>query len=92
MVSLSRRLAASTLISTLCLASALTVSPAQAGSKQQTLVDRATLAVQDIFQGTTPSSRAQRYLANTRGHGLPLGLSHVDRLRRRWRRVSSSLA
>lgn len=66
MVSLSRRLAASTLISTLCLASALTVSPAQAGSKQQTLVDRATLAVQDIFQGTTPSSRAQRYLAKAR--------------------------
>lgn len=66
MVSLSRRLAASTLISTLGLASALTVSPAQAGSKQQTLVDRATLAVQDIFQGTTPSSRAQRYLAKAR--------------------------
>uniref|UniRef100_UPI0038CD6689 lipid-binding SYLF domain-containing protein n=1 Tax=Asaia prunellae TaxID=610245 RepID=UPI0038CD6689 len=37
-----------------------------ATSKQQALVDRATLAVQDIFQGTTPSSRAQRYLARAR--------------------------
>ncbi|MFC0502757.1 lipid-binding SYLF domain-containing protein [Asaia krungthepensis] len=37
-----------------------------AASKQQALVDRATLAVQDIFQGTNPNSRAQRYLAKAR--------------------------
>nr|WP_242403423.1 lipid-binding SYLF domain-containing protein [Asaia platycodi] len=37
-----------------------------ATSTQQALVDRATLAVQDIFQGTTPNSRAQRYLAKAR--------------------------
>ncbi|NVN01514.1 MULTISPECIES: lipid-binding SYLF domain-containing protein [Asaia] len=62
MVSLSRRLVASTVL----LAAGLTAVPAMATPKQQALVDRATLAVQDIFQGTTPNSRAQRYLAKAR--------------------------
>lgn len=59
MVSFPRRLVASTVL----LATGLTALPAMATSTQQALVDRATLAVQDIFQGTTPNSRAQRYLA-----------------------------
>lgn len=42
------------------------ISTAHASTKQQNLVDRATLAVQDIFQGATPDSRAQRYLAKAR--------------------------
>jgi len=62
MVSFPLRLVASTVL----LATGLTAVPAMATSKQQALVDRATLAVQDIFQGTTPSSRAQRYLARAR--------------------------
>ncbi|RUT26980.1 hypothetical protein C0V97_01760 [Asaia sp. W19] len=62
MVSFPRRLVASTVL----LASGLTALPAVAASKQQALVDRATLAVQDIFQGTNPNSRAQRYLAKAR--------------------------
>ncbi|GAJ28555.1 hypothetical protein AA0498_2708 [Acidomonas methanolica] len=33
---------------------------------QQELVDKATLAVQDLFKGTTAKSRAQRYLAQAR--------------------------
>jgi len=62
MVSFPRRLVASTVL----LATGLTALPAMATSTQQALVDRATLAVQDIFQGTTPNSRAQRYLAKAR--------------------------
>ncbi|WP_438381963.1 lipid-binding SYLF domain-containing protein [Asaia sp. BMEF1] len=62
MVSFPRRLVASTVL----LATGLTAFPAMATSTQQALVDRATLAVQDIFQGTTPNSRAQRYLAKAR--------------------------
>lgn len=62
MVSFPRRLVASTML----LATGLTALPAMATSTQQALVDRATLAVQDIFQGTTPNSRAQRYLAKAR--------------------------
>jgi len=62
MVSFPCRLVASTVL----LASGLSTLPAMAASKQQALVDRATLAVQDIFQGTNPNSRAQRYLAKAR--------------------------
>ncbi|WP_122039018.1 lipid-binding SYLF domain-containing protein [Asaia bogorensis] len=62
MVSFPCRLVASTVL----LASGLSALPAMAASKQQALVDRATLAVQDIFQGTNPNSRAQRYLAKAR--------------------------
>lgn len=45
---------------------AVATPAARAATAQQALVDRATLAVQDIFQGTTPTSRAQRYLAKAR--------------------------
>ncbi len=62
MVSFPCRLIASTVL----LATGLTALPATAATKQQALIDRATLAVQDIFQGTNPNSRAQRYLAKAR--------------------------
>lgn len=62
MVSFPCRLIASTVM----LATGLAAMPAMAATKQQALVDRATLAVQDIFQGTNPNSRAQRYLAKAR--------------------------
>lgn len=62
MVSFPCRLTASTVL----LATGLTALPATAATKQQALIDRATLAVQDIFQGTNPNSRAQRYLAKAR--------------------------
>lgn len=41
-------------------------SHAWASATQQSLVDRATLAVQDLFQGTNAQSRSQRYLARAR--------------------------
>lgn len=46
--------------------SATTTSAQAASSEQQELVDKASLAVQDLFRGTKPTSRAQRYLAKAR--------------------------
>ncbi|MBO1359572.1 lipid-binding SYLF domain-containing protein [Acetobacter sacchari] len=39
---------------------------ASAAASQQTLVDKATLAVQDMFVGVTPTSKIQRYLTQAR--------------------------
>jgi len=46
---------------------ALAAAPvAHAQNRQQTLVDRATLTIGDLFAGATPSSRIQRYLVRSR--------------------------
>ncbi|AOX20112.1 lipid-binding SYLF domain-containing protein [Kozakia baliensis] len=63
---LHRHRARLTLASAILLAATTSPIPAFAAQTQQSLVDRATLAVQDLFQDTKPTSRAQRYLARAR--------------------------
>ncbi|CAI9122208.1 lipid-binding SYLF domain-containing protein [Brytella acorum] len=50
----------------LAIAPLLIAPGSHAATSQQSLIDRATLAVQDIFQNTTAQSSVQKYLAKSR--------------------------
>jgi len=50
----------------LCLAATALAPAAHAQTRQQVLVDRATLTISDLFSGATPASRIQRYLVRAR--------------------------
>jgi len=65
----------------LALATAQTAltAPAHAdNSRQQALVDRSTLAVQDLFQDAKPGSRAQRYLGKARAVMICPSVFHMS--------------
>ena len=66
-MTLSGLLRTTTLVASGCIAlSACSDAPQTTASQQQLIVDRATLAVQDLFAGTTPQSRSQKLLAEAK--------------------------
>lgn len=66
-MTLSGLLRMTTLVASGCIAlSACSDAPQTTASQQQLVVDRATLAVQDLFTGTTPASRSQKLLAQAK--------------------------
>lgn len=66
-MTLSGLLRTTTLVASGCIAlSACSDAPQTTASQQQLIVDRATLAVQDLFAGTTPQSRSQKLLTEAK--------------------------
>ena len=66
-MTLSGLLRTTMLVASGCIAlSACSDAPQTTASQQQLIVDRATLAVQDLFAGTTPQSRSQKLLAEAK--------------------------
>lgn len=66
------------LASLLALAPLVAAPEIHAATSQQSLIDRATLAVQDIFQNTTAQSSVQKYLAKSRAVMICPSIFHMS--------------